>query len=72
MCFAKFSDYFKRDAVAQITEEGSPAVEVLGRLSVSQQSLQTMRKKFSTAFGAGDTDQTTKIGRLKQELAQVT
>ena len=72
MCIAKFCDDFKRDAVAQMTEEGSPAVEVLRQLGESQQLLQTMRKKFSTAFGAGDTDQTTKIRRLKQELARVT
>ena len=34
-----FSDEFKRDAVAQITERGYPVAEVSERLGVSQHSL---------------------------------
>lgn len=34
-----FSDEFKRDAVAQITERGYPVAEVAQRLGVSQHSL---------------------------------
>ena len=34
-----FSDDFKRDAVAQITERGYPVKEVSARLGVSQHSL---------------------------------
>ena len=34
-----FSDEFKRDAVAQITERGYPVAEVSQRLGVSQHSL---------------------------------
>ena len=33
---ARFSDDFKRDAVAQITERGYPVAEVSRRLGVSQ------------------------------------
>ena len=39
MSSTKFSDDFKRDAVAQITERGYPVREVAKRLSVSQYSL---------------------------------
>ncbi|MFT7392077.1 MAG: transposase [Paracoccaceae bacterium] len=35
----RFSDNFKRDAVAQITERGYQVKEVLERLGVSQHSL---------------------------------
>lgn len=34
-----FSDAFKRDAVAQITERGYPVAEVSHRLGVSQHSM---------------------------------
>lgn len=34
-----YSDEFKRDAVAQITERGYPVAEVAQRLGVSQHSL---------------------------------
>ena len=36
---ANFSDDFKRDAVAQITERGYPVAEVSKRLGVSLHSL---------------------------------
>jgi transposase len=39
MVKARFSDDFKRDAVAQITERGYPVAEVSQRLGVSQHSL---------------------------------
>jgi len=42
-----FTDEFKRDAVAQITERGYPVAEVSQRLGVSQHSLYAWRKKFS-------------------------
>ena len=44
---ANFSDEFKRDAVAQITERGYPVAEVSQRLGVSQHSLYEWKKKFS-------------------------
>ncbi len=66
-----FSDEFKRDAVAQITERGYPVAEVSQRLGVSQHSLYAWKKKFSKPSGS-DGDQAAEIRRLKQELARVT
>ena len=52
----KFSDDFKRDAVAQITERGYPVAEVSRRLGVSQHSLYGWKKKFSQPYGGDDKD----------------
>ena len=49
---ANFSDDFKRDAVAQISERGYPVAEVSQRLGVSQHSLYEWKKKFSQPSGA--------------------
>jgi transposase len=46
-----FSDDFKRDAVAQITERGYPVSE---RLGVSPHSLYAWKKKFSAPSGGDD------------------
>ncbi len=67
-----FTEDFKRDAVAQITERGSPVAEVSQRLGVSQHSLYAWKRKFSKASGAGDEDQAAEIRRLKRELTRVT
>ncbi|MCZ4292291.1 IS3 family transposase [Hoeflea alexandrii] len=67
-----FSDDFKRDAVAQITERGYPVAEVSKRLGVSPHSLYAWKKKFSKPSGSGDADQSAEIRRLKKELARVT
>ena len=48
MVTAKFSDDFKRDPVAQITERGYPIAKVSRRLGVSQHSpshLQAARQR---------------------------
>jgi transposase len=66
-----FSDDFKRDAVAQITERGYPVTEVSQRLGVSQHSLYAWKKKFSKPSGS-DGDQAAEIRRLKKELTRVT
>ena len=66
-----FSDDFKRDAVAQITERGYPVAEVSQRLGVSPHSLYAWKKKFSKPSG-GDGNQAVEIRRLKKELARVT
>ena len=66
-----YSDDFKRDAVAQITERGDPVREVSGRLSVSAYSLYAWKKKFAqAALGGASSD--AEIRRLKRELARVT
>ena len=67
---ARFSDDFKRDAVAQITERGYPVAEVSQRLGVSPHSLYAWKKKFSQPAGGDDRD--AEIRRLKRELARVT
>jgi len=67
-----FTDEFKRDAVAQITERGYPVAEVSKRLGVSQHSLYAWRKKFSKPSVSTDDDQAAEIRRLKKELARVT
>lgn len=66
-----FSDDFKRDAVAQITERGYPVAEVSKRLGVSQHSLYMWKRKFARPSG-GDGEQAAEIRRLKKELARVT
>jgi transposase len=65
-----FSDEFKRDAVAQITERGYPVAEVSKRLGVSQHSLYAWKRKFSQP--SDDADKNAEIQRLKRELARVT
>ena len=44
---ANFSDEFKRDAVAQITERGYRVAEVSQRLGVSQHSLYAWKRQFA-------------------------
>ncbi len=50
-----FSDEFKRDAVAQITERGYPVSEVSQRLGVSAHSLYAWKRKFAKA-SSGETE----------------
>ena len=70
MSSSKFSDEFKRDAVAQITERGYPVREVSERLGVSPYSLYAWKKKFAKA-SSGEAEKDTEIRRLKKELARV-
>lgn len=42
-----YSDAFKRDAVAQITERGYPVAEVAQRLGVSQHSLYAWKRELT-------------------------
>ena len=70
MSKSNFSDDFKRDAVAQITERGYPVSEVSQRLGVSPHSLYAWRKKFSAPSGGDDRD--AEIRRLKRELTRMT
>jgi transposase len=69
---SSFSDDFKRDAVAQITERGYPVAEVSKRLGVSPHSLYAWKKKLLKLSGSGDGDQAAEIRHLKKELARVT
>lgn len=67
-----FSDDFKRDAVAQITERGYRVAEVAQRLGVSQHSLYAWKKKFSKSSRSAGDDREVEIRHLKRELARVT
>ena len=62
---ANFSDEFKRDAVAQITERGYPVAEVSQRLLVSPHSLYEWKKKFGTSTIKAS-DEAEEIRRLKK------
>ncbi len=66
-----FSDEFKRDAVAQITEHGYPVPEVSQRLGVSQHSLYTWKWQLAKVV-SGDAGKDAEIRQLKRELARVT
>ena len=66
-----FTDDFKRDAVAQITERGYPVKEVSERLGVSTHSLYAWKRKFAESV-SGDSEQDAEIRRLKRELLRVT
>ncbi len=65
-----FSDEFKRDAVAQITERGYPGVEVSQRLGVSLHSLCAWKRQF--AQRPEDDERGADIKRLKRDLTRVT
>jgi len=66
-----FSDEFKRDAVAQITERGYPVLEVSQRLGVSQHSLYAWKRQLARQV-SGDAGKDAEIRQLKRELARVT
>jgi transposase len=67
-----FSDDFKRDALAQITERGYPVAEVPKWLGVSQHSLYQWKKTFAKTDGLASDEREAAIRRLKRELARVT
>lgn len=68
---ANFSEEFKRDAVAQITERGYRVAEVSERLGVSQHSLYSWRKQFGKV-ASGDAGKDAEIRQLKRDLARMT
>ena len=66
-----FSEAFKRDAVAQITERGYPVAEISQRLWVSAHSLYTWKRQLAKVV-SGDAGKDAEIRQLKRELARVT
>jgi len=66
-----FSDEFKRDAVAQITERGYPVAEVSQRLGVSAHSLYAWKRQLAKVV-SGDAGKDAEIRQLKRELSRVT
>lgn len=67
MSMIKFSDDFKRDAVAQITQRGYRVAAVSEQLGVSAHSLYSWKRNFSKA-ASGDTGKDVEIRRLKREF----
>ena len=70
----KFTDEFKRDAVAQVEDRGYPVREVAERLGVSTKSIYTWQRLFSRPVKViHEVDaQADEIRRLKRDLARVT
>ena len=70
----RFTDEFKRDAVAQVVDRGYPVREVAKRLGISTKSIYTWQKLFSRpAEVIQEVDaQADEIRRLKRDLARVT
>ena len=66
----KFSEAFRRDAIARITGRGYPVGEVSERLGVNPCSLYAWKKTFARA-SSGEGEKDTEIRRLKKELARV-
>ena len=66
----RYSDEFKIDAVAQVTERGYSVKEVAERLGISTKSLSTWIVQFTKP--QRQTDQEAEARRLKKELARVT
>jgi len=69
----RFSDEFKRDAVAQVVDRGYSVAEVSERLGISTKSLYTWKTQFSQPRNQmiETTEQAVEIRRLKKELARV-
>ncbi|KPU83854.1 transposase [Marinosulfonomonas sp. PRT-SC04] len=74
MSRTRFTDEFKRDAVAQVIDRGYAVSEVAERLGISTKSLYTWKGQLSqSAKGAKiDTGQSREIRHLKAELIRVT
>ena len=70
----RFTDEFKRDAVAQVVERGYAVSEVAVRLGISTKSLYTWKAQFakSPRVRSEVADQAAEIRRLKRELARAT
>lgn len=74
MSGTRFTDEFKRDAVAQVVDRGYSVSEVAERLGISTKSLYTWKVRFSkpTKDAKVDAGQSWEIRRLKAELTRVT
>jgi transposase len=70
----RYTEEFKRDAVAQITDRGYSVAEVAGRLGVSTKSLYDWQSRYHTQEPKRrkDTEQAAEVRRLKAELLRVT
>ena len=66
----RYTDEFKRAAVAQVTERGHSATSVAKRIGVSSKSLYDWVKQFGGEADTGAED-AAEIKRLKAELRRV-
>lgn len=70
----RYTEEFKRDAVAQITDRGYSVTEVAGRLGVSTKSLYDWKSLYHTPEPERrkDADQAAEVRRLRAERLRVT
>ena len=68
----RFTDEFKRDAVAQVVDRGYAVSEVAERLGVSTKSLYTWKAQSAKPAKAREADLAVELRRVKKELARVT
>jgi len=70
----RFTDEFKRDAVAQVVERGYAVSEVAERLGISTKSLYTWKAQFSKPARVRNTelDLASELKQVKKELSRVT
>ena len=71
--YPRYTEEFKRDAVAQVTGRGHSVRDVSGRLGVSTKSLYDWIKKYQKpeSVRLKETDQALESRRLKAELSRV-
>ena len=67
----RYTEEFKREAAAQVTERGHSVTSVAKRIGVSSKSLYDWVKQFGDASDTSATD-ASEIKRLKAELRRVT
>lgn len=72
--YPRYTEEFKRDAVAQVTGRGHSVRDVSGRLGVSTKSLYDGIKQYQKpeSVRLKETDQGLENRRLKAELVRVT
>lgn len=70
----RYTEEFRRDAVAQVTERGYSVLEVSRRLGISSKSLYDWKKQYHKPEPerAKEAVQASEVRRLKAELARVT
>ncbi len=70
----RYTEEFKRDAVAQVVDRGYSAAEVARRLGVSTKSIYDWVKRYGKAepTHVAKAEQSAEILRLKAELLRVT
>ena len=70
----RFTDEFKKDAVAQVVERGYAVSEVAERFGISTKSLYTWKAQFSkpARVRSAELDLAGELKQIKKELARVT